>query len=379
MKYIPYGRQYIDKNDISAVTKVLKNDLITSGKKVLEFEKKLIKYLKCKYLSVCNSGTSAIHLSLSAINLKKDDIVIMPAINFISSFNIAKTIGAKIYLADVNKETGQMHPEHVEECCKKFNIKKVKVIIVMYNGGYPNNAKKFIKLKKRLNCFIIEDACHALGASYKNNNSFVKIGSCLHSDICTFSLHPLKTITTGEGGIVSTNSKFLDKRIKMFRSLGIQRSNNNHWQYDVNLSGFNFRLNEFQCALGISQLKKINLFLKKRKQIAQTYDKELKKIKNLNIPEYSKNINSSYHLYLVNSNFLIKDKNRFFNYMKKNKIIVQYHYIPIYKFSNFKGNYINKNAEIYFRSTFSLPIYYQLSKSKQIYILNKLKEFFSYK
>ena len=148
MKYIPYGRQYIDKNDISAVTKVLKNDLITSGKKVLEFEKKLIKYLKCKYSSVCNSGTSAIHLSLLAINLNKDDIVIMPAINFTSSFNMAKSIGAKIYLADVNKETGQMHPEHVEECCKKFNIKKVKAIIVMYNGGYPHNAKKFIKLKK---------------------------------------------------------------------------------------------------------------------------------------------------------------------------------------------------------------------------------------
>ena len=155
--------------------------------------------------------------------------------------------------------------------------------------------------------------------------------------------------------------------------------NKNHWQYDVNLSGFNFRLNEFQCALGISQLKKINLFLKKRKLVAQTYDKELKKIKKLHIPKYSKNLNPSYHLYLVNTNFSMKEKNKFFNYMKKNKIIVQYHYIPIYKFSNFKGSYINKNAEIYYRSTFSLPIYYQLSRSKQIYILNKLKKFFSYK
>lgn len=378
MKYIPYGRQYIDKKDINAVSKVLKNDIITSGNQVLTFEKKLNKYLKSKYSSVCNSGTSAIYLSLLSINLKKNDIIIMPAINFISSFNIAKTIGAKIYLADVDRITGQMTPEHVEECCKKFKIKKAKAIIVMYNGGYPHNAEKFLKFKKKLSCFIIEDACHALGASYRYKNSFKKIGSCSHSDICTFSLHPLKTITSGEGGVVTTNSKYLDEKIKMYRSLGIRRLNNNHWQYDVSLCGFNFRLNEFQSALGISQLSKINLFVKRRKEIAKIYDNELKKVKKINIPKYNTNLIPSYHLYLINSNFSHNEKNKFFNFMKKKKIMIQYHYIPIYKFSNFKGKYIGKNAEIYFKSTVSLPIYYELSRTKQNYVINKLKEFFSY-
>tara|TARA_E500000178_G_C17038379_1_gene764884 strand:- start:10604 stop:11740 length:1137 start_codon:yes stop_codon:yes gene_type:complete len=378
MKYIPYGRQYIDKKDINAVSKVLKNDIITSGNQVLTFEKKLNKYLKSKYSSVCNSGTSAIYLSLLSINLKKNDIIIMPAINFISSFNIAKTIGAKIYLADVDRITGQMTPEHVEECCKKFKIKKAKAIIVMYNGGYPHNAEKFLKFKKKLSCFIIEDACHALGASYRYKNSFKKIGSCSHSDICTFSLHPLKTITSGEGGVVTTNSKYLDEKIKMYRSLGIRRLNNNHWQYDVSLCGFNFRLNEFQSALGISQLSKINLFVKRRKEIAKIYDNELKKVKKINISKYNTNLIPSYHLYLINSNFSHNEKNKFFNFMKKKKIMIQYHYIPIYKFSNFKGKYIGKNAEIYFKSTVSLPIYYELSRTKQNYVINKLKEFFSY-
>jgi len=378
MKYIPYGRQYIDKKDIKAVSRVLKNDIITSGNQVLTFEKKLNKYLKSKYSSVCNSGTSAIYLSLLSINLKKNDIIIMPAINFISSFNIAKTIGAKIYLADVDRITGQMTPEHVEECCKKFKIKKAKAIIVMYNGGYPHNAEKFLKFKKKLSCFIIEDACHALGASYRYKNSFKKIGSCSHSDICTFSLHPLKTITSGEGGVVTTNSKYLDEKIKMYRSLGIRRLNNKHWQYDVSLCGFNFRLNEFQSALGISQLNKINLFVKRRKEIAKIYDNQLKKIKEINIPKYNTNLIPSYHLYLINSNFSHIKKNKFFNFMKKKKIMIQYHYIPIYKFSNFKGKYIGKNAEIYFKSTVSLPIYYELSRTKQNYVINKLKEFFSY-
>ena len=163
----------------------------------------------------------------------------------------------------------------------------------------------------------------------------------------------------------------------MYRSLGIRKLNNNHWQYGVSLSGFNFRLNG-QSALGISQLNKINLFIKRRKQIAKVYDKELKKIKELNIPKYNSNLIPSYHLYLINSNFSLAKKNKFFNFMKKKKIMVQYHYIPIYKFSNFSGKYIGKNAEIYFKSTVSLPIYYELSRAKQNYVINKLKEFFSY-
>ena len=162
MKLIPYGKQYIDQDDIRSVSKVLKNEKITSGKEVTNFEKKISQYLKCKFAHVCNSGTSAIFLALKSIDLKKDDIVIMPAINFIASYNVAKFLGAKVFLADVDKFTGQMTPDDVETCCKKFNIKKFKALIAMYHGGSPLNAKKFYKLKKKDKFIFIEDSCHAL-------------------------------------------------------------------------------------------------------------------------------------------------------------------------------------------------------------------------
>ena len=223
MKIIPYGRQYIDSKDIQSVLKTLKNEKITTGPIVEKFENQISRYLNCKYISTCNSGTSAIFLAMQAIGVKKNDIIIMPSINFVASYNVAKLLGAKVYLADVNRFTGQMSPNDIEECCNKFNLKRVKAVIVMYNGGYPNNAEKFVKFKKKLKSFIIEDGCHALGAKYLSNNKIFKIGSCAHVDISTFSLHPVKSITTGEGGIVATNSKNLDKKIKNLRSLGITK------------------------------------------------------------------------------------------------------------------------------------------------------------
>ena len=380
MNLIPYGRQYIDNDDIISVSKALRREKITTGAQVKIFEKKINSYLKCKFSSTCNSGTSAIYLSLLAINLKRNDVIIMPAINFISSYNLAKTLGAKIYLADVNKRTGQMSPSNVEECIKKYNLNKIKAIITMYNGGYPENAEKFLKFKKKYRCFIIEDACHAFGAEYILNGKKEKIGSCKHSDISTFSLHPLKTITTGEGGLITTNIKKIDEKIKKFRSLGIERSSTKHWQYDVKLLGFNFRMNDFQCALGISQLKKVKSFLNLRTKIAAKYDKELKNVNEVLIPEHLKKYKSSNHLYILNlKNCNLKKKESFIKYMLKNKIMLQYHYIPIYKFSIFKDKYLSKNSKVYYNSSVSLPIYCKLSLKEQNYIIRKIKEFFNYK
>ena len=201
----------------------------------------------------------------------------MPSINFVSSYNIASIFGAKIFLTDVDSRTGQMRPEDVVNCCNKFNLKKVDVLIVMYNGGYPDNIEKFIDLKKKYNFFLIEDACHALGASYVFNKKKLMVGSCKHSDLCTFSLHPLKSITTGEGGLVTTNNKLIADKIKKFCSLGIKRSVN-HWEYDVIYTGLNFRLNDFQSALGISQLNKINKFINFRKKVFNHYQRSLRSI-----------------------------------------------------------------------------------------------------
>ncbi len=376
-KKIPYGKQSISKKEANLVSKILLNQKITTGNEVDNFENKVSRYLKVKYAASCNSGTSALYLAMQAINIKKNDVIIMPCVNFISSYTIAKLFGARVYLADVNKNTGQMTSEKITECIKKFKLKSVKCIIVMYNGGCPVDAEKFYKLKKQLNCFIIEDACHAFGSKYKYKNKYIKVGSCLHSDICTFSFHPLKTITTGEGGMVTTNSKKIYDLIKVSRSLGMVRTKY-PWDYDVHYKGLNFRLTDFQSYLGSLQLKRINLFLKKRKLLANRYRNELSKVKNLSLPYYDTKYVSSNHLFLINlKKSSLREKERFMKYMHKNNIIVQYHYIPIYKFKIFRDKYINKGAELYYKSTVSLPMYFDLSLKKQKYVIKKIKSFFN--
>ena len=371
---IPYGKQYIDKSDILAVTKALKKDKITTGPYVKKFENKINKFTKSKYTIVCNSGTSALYLAFKSINLKKNDIVIMPCITFVSSYNIAKIFGAKVYLADVNPDNGQMSPKDIINCCEKFNLKKIKLIVPMYHGGYPLNANNFKTLKRKYGCYIIEDACHAFGATYKSNNKMYKIGSCKHADISTFSFHPLKTITTCEGGAVTTNLKKIYKKLENLRSIGISRSKQ-HWKYDVSEHSLNFRLSDIQCALGISQLNKINKFIKKREDIAKIYNKFLKNNK-IELIKYDKNSKSAYHLYLLKlKNFNLKKKEVFFKFMKSKNIYIQYHYIPIYKFKVFKDKFIGLNAQYFYENTVSLPIYFELSEKKQRYVINSILSF----
>ena len=372
---IPYGRQHINYNDKKLVTKTLSNQLITTGNEVNRFEKKIKNYLKCKFATVCSSGTSAIFLALASINLNENDIIIMPAINFVSSYSVSRFFKAKIYLADVDELSGQITPKSIIECCKKNKLKKVKAIIVMYHGGYPQFVDKYKMLKKKFGCTIIEDACHAFGATYKFRGKNVKVGSCKHADLSTFSLHPVKTITTGEGGIITTNNKSLDKKIKLLRSHGIIKKKD-HWKYDIKHPSLNFRLNDFQCSLGISQLKRINSFLKKRQKISLTYRKQLSKIKNIKMLNFEKEKISSNHLFLIHLN---SNKEKFIKYMLRNKIIVQFHYIPIYKFSFYTGKKNFPKSEKYFNSAVSLPIYFDLSSKQQRMIINKIVSFFKKK
>ena len=380
VKLIPYGKQFIDKKDKNSVLISLSNDLITTGPYVKKFENQLKKYLKSKYSYVCSSGTAAIHLAMMSINLKKDDIILMPAINFVASYNLAKVMQLKVYLVDVDEYTGQITPEKVLECIKKNHLRKIKALIVMHHGGYPQYLKDFYDIKKRYNFYLIEDACHALGSEYKYKNKFLKIGSCVHSDISTFSLHPLKTITTGEGGIITTNNSKIAKNIKLFRSHGISKDKKSYWNYDVLKNGFNYRLSDINCALGISQLNKINFFIQKRKKIYNKYFKEFKNLNlNFKIPKYSKEVKSSYHLFTININFknLNKNKDHFMKYLNKKNIFAQYHYIPIYKFTVYKEKVTNlADTEKYFKNTVSIPIFVNLYHQDQKKIINTIKDYF---
>lgn len=376
IKKINYGSQFIDLEDINTVKSSLKNELITSGKLVGSFEKKLSKYTGASHSIVCNSGTSAIYLAMKGVNLQKNDVVIMPAINFISSYNVVKLLGGKPILCDIDHLTGQINHEKIIECIKNNKLKKIKAIILMYNGGYVYDLKKIYNLKKKFKFYLIEDACHALGSSYQNKKNY-KIGSCKYSDISTFSLHPLKSITTGEGGVVQTNNNEIYKKILKLRSHGIQRKKN-HWDYDVVYNSLNFRLSDINCALGISQLKKLNYFLLKRKKIFHKYIDAFESFKDYIKILYNKNnYKNSYHLVIALINFdnLKIDKDRFLRSLVKKKIFCQYHYIPIYNFSVFEKTVKKKNfkgAEKFYKQAISLPIHVKLTNSQQIYIISSI-------
>jgi dTDP-4-amino-4,6-dideoxygalactose transaminase len=377
MKTIPYGRQYINSQDIKFVSKALKEDLITTGNYVKKFEKNISKFLKVKFATSCSSGTSAIHLAFMAIDLKKEDIVIMPAINFIAAYNMARLMNAKIFLADVDPLTGQMTPQTLLETIKRNKLKKIKAIITMYLGGYPENVVEFYNIKKKFNCYLIEDACHALGAKYLFNKKYLSIGSCKHSDISTFSLHPVKTITTGEGGLVTTNDKIIYNKIIHLRSHGMYKNKKFHWKYDIKNISFNYRLSDLNCALGLSQLKKIQIFINYRKKIFNIYRASLKKFSSfIDCPFYNSN-KSSYHLFLISVNFkkISFTKDKLLELFKKNNIFCQYHYIPIYKFKVFEKK-INldfyKGSESYYRNTISLPIFYNLSINSAKQVVKKM-------
>lgn len=382
-KMIPYGKQYLDQKDILSVKQSLKEPLITTGKSVKKFENSLSKFLKVKHAITCNSGTAALHLAFMGAGIKKNDVVIMPVVNFISAYNMCKSLGAKIFVADVDSQTGQMTPKFLLECIKKNNIKKIKAILTMYMGGFPENIPEFYNIKKLFKCLLIEDACHALGSQYMYKNKLLKIGSCSHADISTFSLHPLKPITTGEGGIVTTKNETIASNIRELRSHGIIRDNKFHWKYNIRTPGYNYRLSDINCSLGLSQLKKINSFLIKRKKIYDYYKGNLEGFNNsISFPKYNINNKSSYHLVLINVNFnnTKKNKDKFMSYLYKNNIISQYHYIPINKFKVFNSKNLKlKSSNIYYMTTLSIPIYQKLNRNVQNFIIKKIQKFFNNK
>ena len=367
MHLIPYGKQYLDKSDYNAVVKSLKEHRITEGKYVKSFEKILSKKLRVKYGLSCNSGTSAIFMALVGLGIKKNDTIIVPSINFLSIINVSNLLNLKIYMADVDESTGQMTPKNLLNCIKKNNIKNVHTVVTMYLGGSCENNIEFYKLKKKFNFNILEDACHALGTSYNSKKKLYHIGSCKHSDVCCFSFHPLKSITTGEGGFITTNKKKIINKALLARAHGIMKSNK-HWKYDLIFSSLNFRLSDINASLGISQTKKLNFFVKKRKEVFKKYKNFFKDFKEkVYLPKYDKKINSCNHLFIINLNLkkIGITKDNIIKKFKNRKIILQYHYTPFFKYPFLKNKIINFNdnfpgSKKYYKSAISLPIFVNL-------------------
>lgn len=371
MNFIPYGKQSIDEDDINSVVEVLKSDFLTTGPKIKEFEEELCRYTNAKYCVAVANGTAALHLA-SLVLLNKGDKVITTPNSFVATSNSILYVEAKPIFVDI-KEDGNIDLDLCEEELKKDS--SIKAIYVVHFSGNPIEQEKLKYLKETYNIKILEDCAHSLGASFGN----IKAGSCENSDCSILSFHPVKHITTGEGGAVTTNSKEVYEKLLELRAHGIKRLPEfAPWYYEMHSLGFNYRITDMQAALGISQLKKLDSFIKRRKEIALRYDEAF--FNSIVKPLYSFNQNSSYHLFVVKVDFskLNISKVELFNKMREKNIGLQLHYILINKQPYYKSlGYGNEDTPImnrYYDECFSLPMYSSLSNEEQEYVIKTLFE-----
>ena len=376
---IPYARPKIFKQDIINVNKVLKSQYLTTGPEILKFEKKLSSLCKSRYALTSNSATSALHLCCLALGLSKNDYVWTSSITFVASANCALYCGAKIELVDIDPDTLNISIEKLEKKLIKArdNNKLPKIIIPVHLGGNPCEMKNLKKLSKKYKFKIIEDASHAIGASYDGS----LIGSCSYSDACVFSFHPVKIITTGEGGAMLTNNKDIASKFSALRSHGIVRdklSKKSHyaWYYEQRSLGFNYRMNEMEASLGSSQLNKLKKFIKERNEIANYYKKNLNS-EIVKFQKVDKLTRSSYHLFIIRTNKILRKV--IYDKLKKNGITTSFHYIPVYrqpyyeKFKFSKKNFLV--SEEYYNDGLSIPLYCGFNKKTQdkvIKIINNI-------
>lgn len=374
---IYYANHFIDKKDIFNVKKVLDNELLTQGKKNLEFENCLKKYFKSKYCSVVSSGTAALHLAGHALNWQKNDYVITSPITFLATVNSILYHGATPVLVDINKDTFNLDLNFLEDKIKnlKNQKKKIKSVIGVDFAGNPCDWKNLKYLSSKYSFSTINDNCHAIGSRYNGEIGYAS----KYADIVTHSYHPAKNFTTGEGGAVLTNNKNFFEKINLMRSHGVKKQK--YWEFDLKYIGYNYRLNDISCALGISQLKKLNKFLKERGKIANFYTNFFSQFTNIKLQKTQKNSFNSHHLFIVGYKFdNTKHKKNFFSFMKKRGIILQVHYVPIFNHKIYQKKILfnlNKlrNSIDYFKNSFSIPIYPGLKKNDQKKVIYNIKNF----
>jgi len=383
MNRIPYGRQNITQADIDAVVEVLKSDWLTQGPKIQEFEEAFAKYIGSKYAVAVSNGTAALHLCTLALGVKPGDKVITTPITFAATANCVRYCGGEVVFADIDPETYSLNINGVRKLLEESPKGTYKGIIPVDFAGRAVNLEEFRKLADEFGCWIIEDACHAPGGFFIDSHGETqKCGNGQFADLAIFSFHPVKHIAAGEGGMITTNNKELYNKLRNLRTHGIQQIpdkrlfNHGIWYYEMQELGFNYRLTDFQAALGISQLQRAESGLEKRREIAKKYfDAFISK-------HFLKGQSSiveghAYHLYVVE----FENRNDLIMHLRNKNIFTQVHYIPTHLMPYYR-NFGWKdgdmpNAENYYKFCLSLPIYPTLTEEEQCYVIEKILEYYN--
>ncbi len=382
-KTYSYGKQNISGEDIESVVRVLQSDWLTQGPTVGEFEKALADKFGAQFAAACSNGTAGLHLIALGLGWSKGDVIITTPITFLASANCAIYVGADVDFADIDPIYYTIDPNNLEDKIKSYRKENinVKAVIAVDYAGQPSDWEALKSLKDKYGFQLVNDFCHAPGAEYKNDYCY----AVNYADAVNMSFHPVKHFTTGEGGAVLSNDGNFIKRIKTLRTHGatkdpdILEKNDGPWYYEMHEVGFNYRITDFQCALGISQLKKLDSFIIERRKIAKYYDNFFKNDERFIIPHVNKNSSHAYHLYPLQTKFdeLGISKKDFFEKMKEKNIFLQVHYIPVHlqpyyrkRFGFKEGDF--PEAESFYKREISLPIYPGLKVEDLNYITESI-------
>ena len=378
---IYYGHQHITEKDIQAVERVLHSDWLTQGLAIEAFEKKVANYCGAKYAVAVTNATSALHIACKAAGLGEGDVLWTSPITFTASANCGRYCGADVDFVDIDDKTYNMSVAEIRHKLE-IAVKKPKIVIPVHLAGQSCDMESIKALADEYGFKIIEDASHATGADYKNT----KVGSCCYSDMTVFSFHPVKIVTTGEGGVVLTNNKELYEKLKLYRSHGITRDSDlmtqeadGPWYYQQIELGFNYRMTDMQAALGCSQMDSLDEFVARRRYLVKRYNEKLKGLP-LRTPYQDEATNPSWHIYIIRVDFTkVKlSKKEIFARMRDRGIVLNLHYIPVHtqpyyqKLGFQKGDF--PVSEKYYEEAITLPLYYDLTDEQQDEVIEALKE-----
>ena len=379
---IPYGKQTITENDINAVVDVLKSDYLTCGPIVEEFENKFANFTGAKFAVAVSNGTAALHLSALALGVKTGSNVITSPITFAASANCVEFCDGNVLFCDIDPKNYCLSLDKLKNTLETSSEKINGVITVNY-AGFPQNLEELKKLSDKYDFWIIEDACHSPGAEFLDSEKNWQIcGNGKFADTTVFSFHPVKHIACGEGGMITTNNEELYNKIKLFRSHGITKDpsemseNHGGWYQEMITLGYNYRLSDIQCALGISQLTRINENVEQRRKIASMYNTAFEELDEITTPFEPDGFKNSYHLYVIQ----IEKRKKLYDFLKEKGIFTQVHYIPLHQMPYYKNKYPNNshiNSETFYSKCLSLPMYSGLKNSEQEYVINSVLEFIS--